>query len=698
MKGRALFRYKIFKLGKKFKVNTLEKQARKERANALRILAMDAVQAANSGHPGMPMGMADIAEVLWQDFLQHDPNDPHWHNRDRFVLSNGHGSMLLYGLLHLTGYALNLSDLKAFRQLHSKTPGHPEYGHTPGVESTTGPLGQGLGHAVGMALGTQLLANSYNRPGFDLIDHWVYCFMGDGCLMEGISHEVASMAGTLGLARLIAFWDNNRVSIDGTLDDWFADDTPARFRAYGWHVIDNIDGHDPAQIAAAILSAQQVQDRPSLLCCRTIIGWGAPQLAGKAEAHGAPLGAAEIAATRQALGWKDSRPFEVPPELYAQWDATQKGAKAKAAWDAQWAAYQVAHPNLAAELKQRWSSELPSDWYHDLDTLIGEWQQNPLNNMATRKASQCVLERLIDRIPALLGGSADLSESTLTLCPSLHHVIRPRALTGNYLHYGVREFGMNAMMCGLALYGGFIPYGGTFLTFLDYGRNAVRLAAMMQQRVIFVYSHDSIGLGEDGPTHQPIEHIGMLRLTPGLMVWRPADAVETAVAWAEALQTKGPTALLLTRQSCPALPRAAEQIEDIKKGAYVLWESANKSIDALLMATGSEVALALKAGEELDIKGYGVRVISMPCLEQFALQSEAYRDKIIPHDITARTFVEASASEGLLRWVGLSGKVVGLNQYGLSAPGQQVFAAMGITVEAVVAGTLAQLEASQQTR
>jgi transketolase len=677
-------------------VDTLEKQARKHRANAIRILAMDAIQAANSGHPGMPMGMADIAEVLWQDFLQHDPSDPTWHNRDRFVLSNGHGSMLQYAVLHLTGYALSLSDLKAFRQLHSSTPGHPEHGETPGVETTTGPLGQGFGHAVGMALGAQLLANTYNRPNFNIIDHEVYCFVGDGCLMEGISHEVASLAGTLGLGRLMAFWDNNRISIDGTLDEWFSDDTPARFRAYGWHVIDNINGHDPEQVKAAILSAKKVQDKPSLLCCRTTIGWGAPNMAGKADTHGAPLGAGEIAATRQALGWTDTTAFQISSELYAQWDARTKGAKAKSAWNAQWAAYQTAHPDLAAILEQRWKGELSNEWRDDLDALITEWQSAP-PTLATRKSSQQVLERLINRVPALLGGSADLSESTLALCPKQHRVIHPRTLNGNYLHYGVREFGMNAMMCGLALYGGFIPYGGTFLTFLDYGRNAVRLAAMMQQRIIFMYSHDSIGLGEDGPTHQPIEHIGMLRLTPGLMVWRPADAMETAVAWAEALQTKGPTALLLTRQGCPGLSRSVEQVADINKGAYVLWESVNKPIKVLLMATGSEVTLALKAGKELDIKGHGVRVISMPCWEKFESQPEAYREKIMPRNIHARTFIEASASEGLMRWVGFSGKVVGLNRYGLSAPGAQVFTALGITAEAVVTATLAQLEASQQT-
>lgn len=645
----------------------------------------------------MPMGMADIAEVLWQDFLRHDPHDPHWVNRDRFVLSNGHGSMLLYAVLHLTGYAVSLSDIKAFRQLHSHTPGHPEYEHTPGVETTTGPLGQGFGHAVGMALGAQLLANTYNRPHFNIIDHDVYCFVGDGCLMEGISHEVASMAGTLGLGRLIVFWDNNRISIDGTVDEWFSDDTPARFRAYGWHVIDDIDGHDPAQVKAAILSAKKVQDKPSLLCCRTTIAWGAPQMAGKAEAHGSPLGSAEIVATRQALGWTDTTPFQIPTELYAQWDARPRGEEAKATWNTQWTAYQTAYPDLAATLEQRWKGELPNAWRSDLDALITEWQATE-PTVATRKASQQVLERLITRVPALLGGSADLSESTLTLCPSLHHVIHPHTLNGNYLHYGVREFGMNAMMCGLSLYGGFIPYGGTFLTFLDYGRNAVRLAAMMRQRVIFVYSHDSIGLGEDGPTHQPIEHAGMLRLTPGLMVWRPADAIETAIAWAEALQTSGPTALLLTRQGCPALPRTANQVADLQKGAYVLWESANKPIQALLMATGSEVALALKAGKELGEKGYGVRVISMPCWEKFESQPQAYREKIIPPNIHVRTFIEASASEGLMRWVGLSGKVVGLNQYGLSAPGAQVFAALGITTEAVITATLAQLEAGQQTR
>ena len=448
-------------------MDTSEKQARKQRANAIRILAMDAVQAANSGHPGMPMGMADVAEVLWQDFMQHDPSDPTWHNRDRFVLSNGHGSMLLYAVLHLTGYALTLSDLKAFRQLHSHTPGHPEHGVTPGVESTTGPLGQGLGHAVGMALGAQLLANTYNRPNFTIVDHDVYCFVGDGCLMEGISHEVASLAGTLGLGRLIVFWDNNHISIDGTLDEWFSDDTPARFRAYGWHVVDNIDGHDPEQVKAAVLSAKKVQDKPSLLCCRTTIGWGAPNIAGKAEAHGAPLGAAEIAATRQALGWTDSTPFQISAELYGQWDAKSKGASAKTAWQSLWTAYQKEYPDLSSALTQRWKGDLPSQWHQDLDALIAEWQATP-PTVATRKASQQVLARLINKVPALLGGSADLSESTLALCPSVHRVIHPHTLDGNYLHYGVREFGMNAMMCGLSLYGGFISYCGEFFNLFGF--------------------------------------------------------------------------------------------------------------------------------------------------------------------------------------------------------------------------------------
>jgi transketolase len=673
-------------------VDSSEKQRRKQRANAIRILAMDAVQAANSGHPGMPMGMADIAEVLWRDFLQHDPSDPQWPNRDRFVLSNGHGSMLLYALLHLTGYDLNLSDLKAFRQLHSRTPGHPEYGETPGVETTTGPLGQGLGHAVGMALGAQLLANTYNKPEFSIIDHYVYCFVGDGCLMEGISHEVSALAGTLGLGRLIAFWDDNRISIDGPVDNWFTDNTAERFRAYGWHVIDNIDGHDPAQIHAAILLAQQTQDKPSLLCCRTTIGYGAPNVAGHESVHGSPLGAQEIAATRQALGWPDDTAFYVPDSLYAEWNARSKGAEIKSRWHQRFSAYKVAYPALAKTLTQRLSGELPERWHQSLDNLMQDFEKT-LPSIATRKASQQVLSALVSHIPALLGGSADLSESNLTLCPTQHQVIYPHQLQGNYLHYGVREFGMNAIMCGLSLYGGFIPYGGTFLTFADYGRNALRLAAMMKQRVIFVYSHDSIGLGEDGPTHQPIEHVGMLRLTPGLMVWRPADALETAVAWSQALQTAGPSALLLTRQSCPALPRATSQVTAIERGAYCLWESNNKPVQALIMGTGSETLLALNAGKILDEKGYGVRVIAMPCWERFEAQSEAYRESIIPSEIIVRTFVEASASEGLMRWVGLSGKVVGLRQYGFSAPASQVFTALGVTVEAVVTATLAQLEA-----
>lgn len=655
--------------------------SRRELANAIRALSMDAVQKANSGHPGMPMGMADIAEVLWNDFLKHNPNNPHWHNRDRFILSNGHGCMLQYALLHLTGYNLTLEDIENFRQLHSKTPGHPEYGITPGVETTTGPLGQGFANAVGMALAEHLLAAHFNRPGHSIIDHYTYCFMGDGCLMEGISHEAGSLAGTLGLGKLIAFWDDNGVSIDGKVETWFKDNTPMRFKAYGWHVISDVDGHNAEEIRRAIIEARGILDKPTLICCKTVIGFGAPTLAGTEKTHGQALGEAEVAGARKQLSWEYPA-FVIPEEIYHAWDARAKGVKAEAEWSQAFQAYAENFPDLANEIERRWKGILPTGWSESFSRYITETQLKA-ENIATRKASHNALNILIPMMPELFGGSADLSESNLThtkYSKNISHL----EFQGNYLFYGVREFAMSAMMNGIALYKGLIPYGGTFLTFLDYARNAVRLSALMKQRVVFIYTHDSVGLGEDGPTHQPIEHLGLLRTTPNMSMWRPCDATETAVAWAMALErTTGPTSLCLTRQAVKHQERTTKQMQAIAHGAYVLLDS-ESPLEAIIIATGSEVALAMEAAKQLKAQGRAIRVVSMPSVDRFAAQEKSYQESVLPPHIRARVAVEAGASAFWYQWVGLDGKVVGIDRYGESAPGAKIFEDLGMTVDAVI--------------
>ncbi len=654
---------------------------RRQLANVIRALSMDAVQKANSGHPGAPMGMADIAQVLWQDYLRHNPTSPEWPNRDRFILSNGHGSMLLYSLLHLTGYALTIDDLRAFRQLHSKTPGHPEFGITPGVETTTGPLGQGIGNAVGMAIAERVLGATFNREGFPIVDHWTYVFLGDGCLMEGISHEVCSLAGTLGLGKLIAFWDDNGISIDGPVKRWFSDDTPKRFESYGWQVIKDVDGHDAHSVQKAIDEARKNTTQPTLICCKTTIGFGAPNLQGKEKCHGAALGETEVAATREALGWPYP-PFVVPDELKQAWDAREKGAALQHAWEALFEQYAAKYPQLAKELKRRFAKALPDNWQEHMSALLAQTQQQS-KTLATRKASQLVLESMGELLPELLGGSADLTESNLTAWGG-SKVITHENAQGNYIHYGVREFGMAAMMNGMALYGGFIPYGGTFLTFLDYMRNAVRLAALMQQRTIFVFSHDSIGLGEDGPTHQPIEHLTMLRATPGLHTWRPCDAVETIVAWQAAIERKdGPTTLCLTRQAVSAQPRTPSQLIDIQKGGYVLL-TCEGTPQVILISTGSEVELCVQAAKSFQDKGVAIQVVSLPCCEVFDKQDMAYRDSVLAPNVKMRLAVEAGASLGWHKYVGEQGRIIGIDRYGESAPAAEVYAALGITVEHIV--------------
>jgi transketolase len=662
-------------------------------ANAIRVLSMDAVQKANSGHPGMPMGMADIAEVLWNRFLQHNPANPIWPNRDRFILSNGHGSMLQYALLHLTGYDVSIEDIKQFRQLHSKTPGHPEYNFTPGVETTTGPLGQGLANAVGMAVAERVLAAQFNREHYPIINHHTYCFVGDGCLMEGISHEVGSLAGTLGLGKLIVFWDDNGISIDGKVSGWFLDNTPKRFEAYGWQVVSDVDGHDPQAVERAIHEAQLNTRQPTLICCQTTIGYGSPTLAGSEKCHGAPLGASETEAARQQLGWEHP-PFTIPADIYHAFDAKNKGAELEQEWRANFEAYSEHHPLLAQELQRRWRGELPSQWSSVIEMYIQETNRRA-EGIATRRASQNVLTELVQALPELFGGSADLSESNLTYT---HHskAVTADKFEGNYLYYGVREFGMSAMMNGMALYKGFIPYGGTFLTFLDYARNAVRLAAIMKQRVIFVYTHDSIGLGEDGPTHQPVEHIAMLRATPNMSTWRPCDATETAVAWKKAIERQGPTSLVLTRQTVPHQPKTSEQVLLIERGAYILWESQGP-LDAIIIATGSEVSVAIAAAQLLHKESRGIRVVSMPSMDAFEAQSEHYRERVLPKLIKARVSVEAATTTDWHRWVGLDGAVVGVDRFGESAPGAIVMEALGITSKAVVDAVqlvLAKLEQS----
>lgn len=653
---------------------------RKILANAIRFLSMDAVQKAKSGHPGAPMGMADIAEVLWRDYLDHNPADPDWVDRDRFVLSNGHGSMLLYSLLHLTGYDLPIKELKNFRQLHSKTPGHPEYGYTPGVETTTGPLGQGIANAVGFAIAERTLAAQFNRPDHTIVDHYTYVFMGDGCMMEGISHEACSLAGTLKLGKLIAFYDDNGISIDGEVEGWFTDNTAERFVAYHWHVIKGIDGHDPEQIKSAIEQARKVTDKPSLLICKTIIGYGSPHKAGSEEAHGSPLGETEIAETRAALDWSYP-PFEIPADIYQAWDAREIGQQKEATWREKFAEYQRAFPQLAEEFIRRTKGELPTNWQAVANNLVAELQRNPAN-IASRKASQNTLEVFGKVLPELLGGSADLAPSNLTMWSASKSIKDSPA--GNYIHYGVREFGMSAIMNGIALHGGFIPYGATFLMFVEYARNAVRMAALMKIRSIFVYTHDSIGLGEDGPTHQPVEQLASLRLTPNISTWRPCDQVESAIAWQYAIQrNEGPSALIFSRQNLEQQPRDTKQLANIIKGAYVLKDS-EKAPELILIATGSEVGLAVNAYEKLTAEGYQVRVVSMPSTDTFDKQDAAYRESVLPSSVTARLAVEAGIADYWYKYVGTTGGVVGMHTFGESAPAEVLFKEFGFSVENVI--------------
>ena len=659
--------------------------SRLEITNAIRALAMDAVQQANSGHPGMPMGMAEIAEVLWRHHLKHNPANPHWADRDRFVLSNGHGSMLLYALLHLTGYDLSMDEVRHFRQLHSKTPGHPELGMTPGVETTTGPLGQGISNAVGMALAEKLLAADFNRAGHTVVDHYTFVFLGDGCLMEGISHEACSLAGTLGLGKLIAFYDDNGISIDGQVQGWFTDDTPKRFEAYGWHVVPRVDGHDAAAIEAALKSAQAVGDRPSLICCKTVIGKGSPKRAGTAKAHGEALGAEEVAATRASIGWKFP-PFEIPQEIYAEWDQRKKGAGAQANWDARFAAYASAHPDLAREFKRRMAGELPADFAGMAAAAI-EAANTKGETVATRKASQLALTQLAPGLPELIGGSADLMGSVFTNWPGSKVVSRTEP--GNIVNFGVREFAMAAITNGMALHGGFIPETGTFLTFSDYSRNALRMAALMKLRNIFVFTHDSIGLGEDGPTHQAVEHTSSLRLIPNMAVWRPCDTVEAAVAWSAAIQRKdGPTCFILSRQNVAFQKRSATQIASIARGGYVLAEAEGGVPRAVIIATGSEMPLAMAAREQLQNEGIAVRVVSMPCTSLFDAQDAAYRASVLPAGVS-RVAVEAGITDFWRKYVGAvdskTGAVVGIDRFGESAPASELFKYFGFTVDNVVA-------------
>ncbi|MBY7699240.1 transketolase [Vibrio harveyi] len=653
---------------------------RKYLANAIRALSMDGVQQANSGHPGAPMGMADIAEVLWRSHLNHNPSNPEWADRDRFVLSNGHGSMLIYSLLHLAGYELSIDDLKNFRQLHSKTPGHPEYGYAPGIETTTGPLGQGITNAVGMAMAEKALAAQFNKEGHDIVDHFTYVFMGDGCLMEGISHEACSLAGTLGLGKLIAFWDDNGISIDGHVEGWFSDDTPKRFESYGWHVIPAVDGHDSEAINAAI-EAAKADPRPTLICTKTIIGFGSPNKSGSHDCHGAPLGAEEIAATRKELGWEHG-PFEIPQEVYAEWSAKEAGAAKEAAWDEKFAAYEAAYPELAAEFKRRVNGDLPAEWEAKANQIIADLQANPAN-IASRKASQNALEAFGQMLPEFMGGSADLAPSNLTMW-SGSKSLEANDFSGNYIHYGVREFGMTAIMNGIALHGGFVPYGATFLMFMEYARNAMRMAALMKVQNIQVYTHDSIGLGEDGPTHQPVEQIASLRLTPNMSTWRPCDQVESAVAWKLAIERKdAPSALIFSRQNLAQQERTAEQVADIAKGAYILKDSDGKP-ELILIATGSEVELAVKAAEQLTVEGKKVRVVSMPSTDAFDKQDAAYRESVLPSDVTARIAVEAGIADFWYKYVGFDGRIIGMTTFGESAPADQLFEMFGFTVENVV--------------
>ncbi|CAG4884580.1 transketolase 1, thiamin-binding [Georgfuchsia toluolica] len=647
--------------------------------SAIRALAMDAVQKANSGHPGAPMGMAEIAEVLWNHHLRHNPANPKWPGRDRFVLSNGHGSMLLYALLHLTGYDLSIDDIKQFRQLHSKTPGHPEYGYTPGVETTTGPLGQGIANAVGMAMAEKLLANEFNRPGHEIVDHRTWVFLGDGCLMEGISHEACALAGTWGLGKLTAFWDDNGISIDGHVEGWFTDNTPQRFEAYGWHVLANVDGHDPEALHAAISAAKAVTDKPSLICCKTVIGAGSPNKAGTHDVHGSPLGEAEIAAVRPHIGWNFA-PFEIPQDVYDIWNAKKKGAKLESDWCQRLDLYAKDHPDLAAEFKRRMANELPAAWPEHARKALAEINAKA-ETVATRKASQIAINALAPALPEFVGGSADLTGSNLTNWAGCRHVAGKTP--GNYISYGVREFGMAAIMNGMALHGGILPFGGTFLMFSEYARNALRMAALMKQRVIHVFTHDSIGLGEDGPTHQPVEQIATLRMIPNMAVWRPCDTAETMVAWISAVERHdGPTALALSRQNLSFVKRDAQTIANIARGGYIISESQGTA-RAVLIATGSEVELALKAQAALQAQGIPARVVSMPCTSLFDAQDKAYRDSVLPQGI-ARVAIEAGVTAGWYKYVGLDGAVIGLDRFGESAPAGVLFKEFGFTVEHVV--------------
>jgi transketolase len=654
--------------------------SRKELANAIRVLSMDAVQKAKSGHPGAPMGMADIAEVLWRDYLKHNPTNPEWADRDRFILSNGHGSMLIYSLLHLSGYDLPLDEIKNFRQMHSKTPGHPEYGYAPGIETTTGPLGQGITNAVGMAIAEKALAAQFNREGHDIVDHHTYAFMGDGCLMEGISHEACSLAGTLGLGKLVAFWDDNGISIDGEVEGWFSDDTPARFKAYGWHVISDVDGHNSDAISAAIAQAKSVTDKPTLICCKTIIGYGSPNKSGSHDCHGAPLGEDEIKASREFLGWTGDA-FEIPADIYSEWDNKEKGQQLESSWDEKFAAYAAAYPDLASEYKRRTAGDLPAGWAEKSQSYIEQLQANPANP-ASRKASQNALNAFGPLLPEFMGGSADLAGSNLTIWDGSKGVSADDA-SGNYIYYGVREFGMSAIMNGIALHKGFIPYGATFLMFMEYARNAVRMAALMKQPSIFVYTHDSIGLGEDGPTHQPVEQIASMRLTPNLYNWRPCDQVESAIAWQQAIERKdGPTSLIFTRQGLAQQARNAQQLADVKKGGYIL--SCDGEPEVILIATGSEVQLIQDSATELRAQGKKVRVVSMPCTDAFEDQSAEYKESVLPASVSRRVAVEAGIADYWYKYVGLNGAVVGMTTFGESAPANELFEHFGFTVANIV--------------
>lgn len=651
-------------------------------ANAIRMLSVDAIQKANSGHPGAPMGMADIAEVVWRRHLRHNPKNPQWFNRDRYIQSNGHGSMLIYALLHLTGYDLSMDDIRDFRQLHSRTPGHPEYGYTPGVETTTGPLGQGVANAVGMAIAEKALAAEFNKPGFNIVDHHTWLFWGDGCLMEGISHEACGLAGTLKLGNLIAIWDDNGISIDGHVEGWFAEDTAARFRAYGWHVIEGVDGHDPEEVDAAVREAKSVTDKPSLLCCKTIIGFGSPNKANSHDCHGSALGADEVALVRERLQWPYA-PFEIPGEIYAAWDATEKGAQVQQEWDALFADYAKQWLELAAEFTRRMKGDLPAGWAENMQKYVHDLQSHPAA-LATRQVSQKCLNHFADMLPELMGGSADLSPSNLTRHQKSVDFTGENP-AGNYISYGVREFGMSAIMNGLALHGGFIPYGGTFLMFMEYARNALRMAALMKIRSVFVYTHDTIGLGEDGPTHQPVEQLASLRLTPNMETWRGCDQVEVAVAWQQAIERKdGPTSLVLTRQPLAQQPRTAAQLAEIARGGYVLSDCDGQP-EMILISAGSEIELVVSAAKALTEEGRKVRVVSLPCTERFDNQDAAYKESVLPKAVRKRLAVEASIAGFCERYVGLDGKVIGMTSFGESAPANVLFKHFGFTPENVLA-------------